>query len=296
MAHDVELGLEFGDPAPCLAKFRRFGSRDPIELTAVDTVLPHPLRQRDRMDVEIMSDLLLRFALARNSAGYALGMLFSLSERPSLSHHDWNPSGGAGQDVTYPCSRPVDVRQCCGAGPGYSLILLSASIVRRSSRYDNAASSSASSAMCDLTALRRRASSRMTSERATDNPDCSARHSAACRARAVRRFPPSDGLSMIWTDSSSPSGVQPSGAFSKSGPNAHARHHVRRRTFRGRPSNRSSERPGKRQGPTSGTTTSVRNDHTPSSAASAGTMSMSWRSIDPHGRSKFCVDVPRGFG
>ena len=25
---------------------------------------------------------------------------------PSVSHHDWNPTGRAGQDVTYPCSRP----------------------------------------------------------------------------------------------------------------------------------------------------------------------------------------------
>ena len=59
---------------------------------------------------------------------------------------------------------------------------------------------------------------------------------------------------------------------------------------------RSSEMPGKRQGPISGTTTRVRKDHTPSSAASAGTMSITSRRVVPQGRSKFWVDVPRDWG
>lgn len=42
--------------------------------------------------------------------------LCSLLSPPSVSHRDWNPTGGAGQDVTYSCSRPgclsrTDIRE-----------------------------------------------------------------------------------------------------------------------------------------------------------------------------------------
>ena len=211
---------------------------------------------------------------------------------PALEGQSWGGDIGG----SHPSECTNWLRQDCVSGPCQTPRLLKASCRSPSKSPERESSSMASRERWDFVARSRRASCLISSERGTDRPSSSARHSAAWRARAVRRFPPSEGRSMICTDSSSPSGSQPSGAWFRSGPRAQARHQVRRRTLRGRPIIRSSACAGKRQGPISGTTTSVRNDQIPSSAASAGTMSMCLSSSVPHGRSKACVDPPKGFG
>lgn len=72
----MELGFQLADPSTSGPEFSGFAGRNTVEFTAVDTVLPDPVREGDGMDAEFLGRLLLLFpartsatARARNSLG-----------------------------------------------------------------------------------------------------------------------------------------------------------------------------------------------------------------------------------
>jgi hypothetical protein len=105
-AQHFVLLLEQTIPAPQFPQLVGFATTDSGLFPFVDICLPHPLRQRHRMDPEIRGDLIQPHSIlaAAGDPDHIVTELLGVG----LGHDDILPGSlSASQiDVTYPCSSP----------------------------------------------------------------------------------------------------------------------------------------------------------------------------------------------